>query len=811
MAAALKALLREKLQSRTSVAVAVLLITFLSCACLPFLKFDGRIDVMLPDRSELRGLFTFLREIQVADKVLVTFSMRDASADPDALVAAADRYADGLDPALATPMNTGFQTGEIAQDFVRLARQLPDYTEEADFGRLSSDTSAAGIRGALEALRRRVQQPEGMFAASAARSDPLDWNGRTVKKILSAVASFGYRAVPVQQHLMDQERRHLLMILQTSVHMTDATGVRRLLNHLDARAAGLPAGVEVQLVCGHLHTAGNEAVIRRDITVTSIAITAVFFVLFFVVYRDARAGLVVLIPFLASIPALALAASVFSSFSYMVVGFGSVIAGIAIDYGIHTYVAARGRQAARNLKLIRLPVTLSALTTLCVFVAFCFSSMPAYRQLGLFASFAILISLAYALWALPLFVASRADGPLAPEQGDSLLATFGHSRSGAWTIILLAVALFVAGLWLASRLRLDTDVSKLDGTPQATLKAEKRALATWGGGESLAAILCVDAADESTALRLNDRLYAGLVSAGIAAAEISSLSPVWPSDQTRQARRKAWSAYWTDERVRRFRADLERQAAELDFSENAFQTFWGLFAEWRVMPADRAAEPIGFLAPLRDRFVHVRDGVTRVTTFVPDEPRCLAAAQSLRKEIPSLRVISRRAFSGLLSTTLAREVSWISLVAALMIAVVTVALIRHAGMVALSMLPAVVGTVWGGAGMALLGLPLNLSNLIAGIIVLGLCIDYGICMVYAHRRGMRRDVFRAVTLSAVTTVLGAAVLLLARHPAFFSIGVTLVSGVSVGYFTAWKLLPALQTVWPRLNPADSADVGGAAP
>jgi predicted exporter len=775
-------------------------ITAVSCACLPFLKFDGRIDVMLPDRSELRDIFSFLREIQVADKVLVTFAMRDASSDQDALVAAADRYAAGLDLALATPMSLGFRTGEIAQDFVRLARQLPDYTEENDFARLAEDTSPAGIRKSLEALRHRLHQPEGMFGASAAQSDPLDWNGHTVKKIMAAVASFGYRAVPVQQHLMDQERRHLLMILQTSVLMTDASGVRRLLSHLNGLAAGLPAGVETQLVCGHLHTAGNEAVIRRDITITSIAITLVFIVLFFGVYRDWRAGFVVLIPFVASAPALALAACAVSSFSYIVVGFGSVIAGIAVDYGIHTYVTARGEQAERNLKLIRRPVTLSALTTLCVFVAFCFSSMPAYRQLGLFASLAILISLAYAFWVLPLFV-KRAE-PCAAE-----VATFEHSRVGAWAIIALAAVVFSAGLWLVSRLTLDTDVAKLDGTPRATLDEEKRALSIWGGGESLAAILCVDAKDESEALRLNDRVYAGLLAAGIGAAEISSLSPICPSDETRRARRHAWSAYWTDERGRTFRENVERQAAELEFSEQAFQPFWVLFEGWRTTPAERATEPIGFLNPLRDRFIHTHDGVTRVTTFVPDEPRCLAVAQRLRDEIPSLRMISRNAFSQTLSTAIAREVSWISLVAALMIAILTIVLIRRAGMVLLSMMPAVAGAVWGGAGMALCGLPLNIANLIAGVMLLGLCIDYGICMVYAHQRGMRRDVFRAVTLSAVTTVLGAAVLLLARHPAFFSIGVTLVSGVSAGYLYAWLVLPALQTVWPRLNPADTAGKG----
>jgi len=800
--ASFRGFVQKKLQSRTFVAAAVLLITAFSCACLPFLRFDGRIDVMLPDGSELRDIFTFLRTIQVADKILVTLSLRDGATGPDALAAAADRYVASLDPALAAPMNIGLRTEELTEDFVRLARQMPDYTEAADFERLAADTSAAGVRGALESLRRRVQQPEGMFAASAARADPLDWNGRTVKKIMAAVASFGYRAVPAGPYLMDQERRHLLLILQTPVLMMDSARVRVLLQHLDACAAGLPAGVEARLVCGHLHTAGNEAIIRRDIQITGTAVTAVFLLLFLGIYRDWRSVGIVLVPVIASAPALAVAASAFSSFSYIVVGFGCVITGIADDYGIHTYVMARGEDAERNLRRVRLPMTLSAMTTLCVFVAFCFSTIPAYRQLGLFAAIAILVSLLYAFWVLPLFVKKHTDGDDAPWSRISPVAALQHSRAGAWTIIALSSLVFVAGFWLVSRLKVDPDVSKLDGTPQSTLDEEKRAMGIWGGGESLAAILCVRAADEETALRMNDRVYAGLLAAGVAPAEISSFAPIGPSDETRRARRQAWSAYWTEDRVRAFRENLERESAALGFSEQAFQAFWGLFSEWRQTSAGRTTEPIGFLKPLRDRFVHEQDGITRVTTFVPDNPRCLAAAQKLRQTIPSLRVVSRSAFSRTMSETITREVVWISLVAALLIAAVTVAVIRRVGMVLLSAIPAVFGMVWGGAGLTLFRLPLNISNMIAGIIVLGLCIDYGICTVYAHRRGMRRDMSHAMTLSALTTVLGAAVLLLARHPAFFSIGVMLVSGITAGYIYAWLVLPALQTLWPRLNPPE---------
>ena len=811
MAGSIRDSLRGALRRRSIILAGIALATLLAAAALPFLTFDGRIDVMLPDRSELRDVFGFLREIQVADKVLVTLTMRDGSADPDALAAAADRYVAGLDPVWATPLTTGIQASSVADDFARLARQLPDYTSAEDLARLeASVSSAAGLRAALQTLKNRLQRPEGLLATVSPGSDPLDWNGRLAGNILHAVSSFGYRAVPVRNHLMDPDRRHLLLVLQTPVLMTDTAGGRGLLAHLAARAAELPPAVEARLVCGHLHTSGNEAVIRRDIRNTAIAISAVFLVLFLGVYRDWKAIMIMLIPILASLPALALAAGLFRSFSYIVMGFGSVIAGIAVDYGIHNYVAARSENPDRNLAGIRRPVALSALTTLCVFVAFCFSSIPAYRQLGVFASIAILISLGYACWALPPFVRRRnaVRGP-EPEAGTArmLVPLGGYARARAWLVVGVSAALFVGGLALLSRLSLDPDVSKLDGTPQVTLDEEARALSIWGGGQSLAAILAVEAPEEREVLRLNDRLYAGLQAAGLAPAAISSLSPLWPSDETRRARREAWNACWTEARVASLRQALTAEAATLDFSEEAFRDFWRRFDEWRNGSAEAEPESVGFLDPLRRQFVHEQEGSVRVTTFIPDDPQWIAAARDLQREIPSLRVISRRAFSADLSASVVHEMLWTTVWAAAFILVATGLAIRRAGMLTLSVIPAVAGMTWGGAGMALWGLPLNISNLIAGILVFGLCIDYGICMAYAYRRGMRRDMFRAVTLSALTTALGAAVLLIARHPAFLSIGITLVFGVSAGYLYAWQALPALQILFPRLNPPDDGAEG----
>jgi hypothetical protein len=798
VAGAFRDKLRQSLRRRPVVAGLVAAITLAAAAALPFRTFDGRIDVMLPDRSELRDVFGLLRDIEVADKVLVTLAMRDGSAAPETLAAAAETYVAGLDPAWAAPLATGFAAADVADDFAKLARRLPDYLAEADLRKLRDGAaSAADVRAALQALKNRLQRPEGMWSAVAPGSDPLDWNGRLAAGLLHAVASFGYRAVPAGNHLMDPERRHLLLVLQTPVPMTDVEGGRGLLAHLAARAAELPASVEARLVCGHLHTAGNEAIIRRDIRRTALAVSAVFLALFWGAYRDPRAAGILLIPMLASVPALAAAAALFSSFSFIVLGFGSVIAGIAVDYGIHTYVAARSAQPDRNLAGIRRPVALSALTTLCVFVAFCFSSIPAYRQLGAFASFAIVISLIYAFWALPPFICRRASTD--PEPPSVAPATGSRARAAGITAG-AALALAV-GVGLLARLALDPDVSKLDGTPQAVLDEETRAMAVWGGGPSRAAILVVEAPDESEALRLNDRLYAGLQAAGLPAAEITSLAPLWPSAETRRARRAAWNETWTDARIAELRRTVIQEAAALDFSEQAFAAFWERFAEWR----DVAAEPesAGFLEPLRQQFVHGRDGAVRATTFIPDEPAWIDAALRMRQEMPELRVISRRAFSADLSAQVVGEMRRTTIGAGIFILLATGLALRRVGMLSLAILPAIAGMVWGGAAMALWGLSLNVSNLIAGILVFGLCIDYGICMAYAQRRGMRRDMFRAVTLSALTTALGAAVLLIADHPAFLSIGVTLVFGVSAGYLCAWLVLPALQTLFPGLNPPDA--------
>jgi predicted exporter len=112
---------------------------------------------------------------------------------------------------------------------------------------------------------------------------------------------------------------------------------------------------------------------------------------------------------------------------------------------------------------------------------------------------------------------------------------------------------------------------------------------------------------------------------------------------------------------------------------------------------------------------------------------------------------------------------------------------------AMSLAPPLAGILAMAAVLPLAGRSLDIASLIAAILVLGLSIDYGIFMAHACREGDGGGTVPfAITLSAATTAIGAAVLLFARHPVLFSIGLSLSTGVLAGYVVAVVVTPALQ-------------------
>ena len=93
--------------------------------------------------------------------------------------------------------------------------------------------------------------------------------------------------------------------------------------------------------------------------------------------------------------------------------------------------------------------------------------------------------------------------------------------------------------------------------------------------------------------------------------------------------------------------------------------------------------------------------------------------------------------------------------------------------------------------MGALGISFNLINVIAAILIIGLGVDYGIFMVNKLSNATDHRTARAVCVSGLTTLAGFGALVLARHPALHSIGVTVLLGITAAVPSALLVIPAL--------------------
>lgn len=766
---------------RRTVVVGVGVLLLCCAAGLLFVPLRHSIEVMMPAGSRSQEAMRFLRELDFSAKVVLSFSTDDG-AGRMALFDAVDRFVESLHSPLIVDVLETVDDKRLMNDLGVFVRSMPELYGPRELDALEGRLTPDGIELALRRKYIQLLKPEGSFMSSLIRTDPLDLQQGMIDRLRRMSESFGYDIRVENGHLVSGDGQHVMVVLESSVPFTDSKGSHELVDYLKARLAQLPPYVHASMVCGHLHTVSNEKVIKRDITLTVGVAASAFILLFLLFFRDARANLVFMLPFAALLVGINLTALMLGSLSSMMLGFGSVIAGIAVDYGIHVYIAVRrGDAPADSVRAVARPLLLGALTTSGVFVAFLFSTIPGCRQLGCLALVSVALAVVGALFILPLYL-----------EHSSLraydLSTMTWTKKRAVGVVVVFVALLLAGLPAAWRTGFDGSVEQLDGTEKHIIEIERRFQEIWGSGEAGQAIVAVSGADYESALELNDRIY-DLAVEKIGAEHVSSLASIWKSAKTRNGNRRRWRAFWTPERVEALRGMIREKGAPFGFSDDAFEPFFQSLEQ----PDDGggAAGSNQILSQMEKRFLQQRNGSFLVMSFFPDRPEYVEAMHAVQDEVPGMAIISNNAVSQTLAHDYTREFIRISLIALGLVLGVSLLMLKNLRMTLIVLAPACAGVVGVGAVSGLLGRSLNVMNLLAGIIVVGLCIDYGIFYVHAHVHALKLGTRTAISLSAGTTLIGVGALMFARHPALFAVGLTLMCGISAGYVTSMLVVPAL--------------------
>ena len=401
----------------------------------------------------------------------------------------------------------------------------------------------------------------------------------------------------------------------------------------------------------------------------------------------------------------------------------------------------------------------------------------------------LVLSVAAALLLLPAFIQANS----APTTKGWRLPRWSTKQA---VIIAVASLVCLGAMIPAFRYsRFESDMKVMDGTEKKYTDQEDRFQEIWGKDDVGLAMVVIEAETEEEALRANDWLYREMIKR-LPEEQVVSFSRIWKSAARRRENLQRLKAFWTAERIADLRVKLIKAGTKYGFTDDAFSPF---LEQLEAPPSEPEEVPREnrILAQLKGRFIQVQGERVLAMTHFPDTRKNLDLLESLPKGTYKPVIVSQRYISQTLTEDYTKEITSIAILACVLVVGSCALLLRNLRMTLVSLVPVVFGIVCIVAVIAVLGVPMTVVMMFAAIVVIGLCIDYGIFAVHAYAHGLDVGTCAAITLSAGTTLIGAATLLFAKHPALYSVGLTLLSGVAGGYVASLVVVPALSKLVVR--------------
>ncbi len=601
--------------------------------------------------------------------------------------------------------------------------------------------------------------------------------------------------------IMDSTRQHLFFFL-TPTHPPDESarnaelvhGIDSLVNSFN----GSREGIEVGYFGSTPVTVANSEQIKKDIYLTvSIAALALLVLVAFY-FRKLRTFFLIFIPVvLGAALSIGLIALFFEGISAIALGMGSVMLGITIDYSLHILTHFRNSGSAeKTLRDLATPVLMSAATTASAFVCLLFLRAPALHDLGLFASLSVLVAAIMALVLLPLFM--KGSSPKEDEErrrGDLLqrVASYPLHRKKPWVIAVLLFTILCA--FTHGKVGFEDDLSKMNYMPEHLEEAQEeiqavnefahRSIYLLSSGNDLDEAL---EKDRKLGRRIDSLEREGVVDRSVQPARF--LIPT--SVQKERIRR--WKAYWDEEKRQEVKKVLRKKGQELGFKASAFEPFYELLEkEHQPISPSELGE---FRDLLLDRYIAEGKGESTVASLlkVASDGDADRVFETVGQQ-DGVNILDREYLATKFIRLLKEDFSRLLSLSLLVVGAILLLAFGRIELTLITFIPMSLGWLWTVGVMGLSGVDFNIFNIVICTFVFGLGIDHSIFISRAYLQDLKfgeksvPSYKTSILLSAITTIVGFGVLILAEHPALRSIALMSVIGVLSVVLVAFTLQP----------------------
>ncbi|MBO6023584.1 MAG: 1-acyl-sn-glycerol-3-phosphate acyltransferase [Bacteroidales bacterium] len=682
-----------------------------------------------------------------------------------------------------------------AIDFIRENQAL--FFTENDYQRMDSLLANPDhVANSMANIKRTLSMPTAGFVVEGIKADPLNLYSPALQRLNALNPTQNYRLE--DEYLFNESGNKGFAFFSSPFSGSDTQGNAKIVDLID-KVTQLTESehpeVKISAVGAPTIAVTNARQIKHDSYLSiALALVLIFGILMFTMARKRNLlwlGIAILFGW---IFALAVIALFKTSISIIVVGIGSVIVGIAVNYPLHYLDHIKQEPNKREaLKDVIQPLVIGNITTVAAFACLIFVKAEAMRDLGLFGALTLVGTILFVMVFLPLFA-------VVPKKTKKLFVDDGKAPSEWWRKVklyafwpLVIITLILS--YFGKEAAFDADLHNIN----YMTRQEQEDLALMSEslqkeGETDLIYVVSEADDFQEAIKQNETIIVQLKQLVSDSLEysISGMDGLLPSLERQEQSLALWQEFW--QRHAGLAEQVKTEAMKAGFTENAFAPFTDGITKTYEPLTETEMEP---LLPLCGNYMLQHDSVARVVNFVRVP---LADAESMKQQVRGSLPSTGFAFSisdvgNNLVSALSSDFDYILYVCSIVVFFFLCLSFGRLELALLAFLPLTVGWAWILGIMNLVDIKFNIINIILATFIFGQGDDYtifiteGLLYEYAYGKRMLKNYRNSVILSGILMFIGIGTLIFAKHPAMRSLAEVAIIGMATVVLMACYLPP----------------------
>lgn len=765
------------------------------------IQFDEDISKLIPTNDDNVQLQKVLNTAQFSDKIIVNISKKSKEVSSEALTDYAQQFLDSLDAnskAYIKNIQGKVEDETIFEALDFAFENAPLFLTDTDYKTLSNKLKRDSIEKLMATNYKILASPSGIIAKKTIIKDPLGISLMALQHLKQLGFNEDFKLQ--DGFLVSSDEQHVLLFITPTFKSSETNQNERFAEQLYQFQNGLnddyKESIQSELFGGTLIAVANAKQIKQDIQLTVTIALVALLLLFIFFYRKWSIPLILMVPTLfGGLLAIAILYLVRSDISAISLGIGAVLLGVTLDYSLHILTHLRNNDTIGDLyEDVTKPILMSSLTTALAFLCLLFIDSQALQDLGLFAAVSVLGASVFALVFIPQVYQGKAMGKAKKITFIDKVASYKFHKNKV--LIICIMVLLVVSAFSYQLVRFNNDISKLNYEPKALKDAEQH-LDKLTNETSKSLYIIAFGNTLQQALGVNDRVYNTLKDLETKKNIISfnSVGALVHSKKEQLQSIAKWHRFWTPEVIQQTENQLVESGHQFGFKPNTFHEFYELLKK-EIQPLNMQDFKAMQTIPIDDFIASTKDFHT-ITSVVKVSEDQMSLFKETFKNNKNIMVIDRQNINetllGHLKTDFNKLIGYCFVVVLLLLLV----FYRNWKLTLVTVVPIMLTWFITIGIMGVFRMEFNIFSILISSFIFGLGIDYSIFMTNGLRKQTEGNpnalttYKTSVLLSVITTILGIGVLILAKHPALYSLSVVSMIGIVTAMLIAFTIQPLL--------------------